>query len=89
MTFAEFLATRRYGAFATLIPEADWEGYDHATGYVYGSGWYIVDVEHPDGRYELTLGNESWLSDDLGEFERRLYEWVAAEMQWGDEGGPA
>ena len=80
MTFKAFQASRRYGDFETLIPEADWQYYEHPKGYVYTKhNYYITDVAHPDGRYELVLGNNSWLSDDLAALERRLYKYARAE----------
>lgn len=39
---------------------------------------HIVDLGEGNegGRYMLTLENDGWISDDLGELEPRLFQWM-------------
>jgi hypothetical protein len=39
----------------------------------------IEEVNHPDGRWSLVLGNESWVSDNFEELEKILLAWARDE----------
>ena len=39
----------------------------------------IEEVNHPDGRWSLELGNESWVSDNFEELEKLLLTWARDE----------
>jgi len=78
MTFEEFQATKRYGVLAELCPDTDWTDYP-THGNVYADGLWIADVSGPDGRWELTLDRDGWISDDLTSLERRLYAFGVGE----------
>jgi hypothetical protein len=79
LTFEQFQATKRYGVLADLLGPHGIDVADPERGYVYADALYIGERNHPEGRWELVLGNRDWLSDDLPRLERCLYDWACAE----------
>jgi hypothetical protein len=86
MTFTEFQATRvTSDDLQSVVNQAGIDFYSEGPvgGCAYDGGrLYILRVDHPEGRYELILGNQDWLSDDLAVLEQRLYDWAVEEGQW-------
>jgi hypothetical protein len=81
LTFAEFQGTRRDGVLRDLLAPVGIDIYDapEAQGSVYADRLYIGIVDHPQGKYELVLGNRDWLTDDRAKLERLLYDFACAE----------
>jgi hypothetical protein len=87
MTFEQFVAsekTETVEAFLARIglhpEETNLEG---STGVrTYGpDNLYYIGVE-ADGRFSLILGNCDWLTTDLQELQRLLFNWAAGEEGW-------
>jgi hypothetical protein len=81
MTFQEFQATRTWAddLVAALGPDIIYQ--PDRPGFHYAGGLHIFA---PGGGaapnvYELVIGNEQTLSEDLTELERRLYEYGLGE----------
>jgi hypothetical protein len=81
LTFTEFQGTRRDGVLKTLLEPVgiDFDDAPEMTGCVYADRLYISVVDHPQGKYELVIGNCDWLTDDRAALERRLYDFACAE----------
>jgi hypothetical protein len=74
-SFAEWQAARE---FCTNLDErtgCDMDGMN--SGYLYAGNAYIN--QHTSGQWYLILERDSWLTGNLDELERRLYEWGAGE----------
>lgn len=71
LTFEQFQATRRECADlgAVLADEAEF-----SDGFLYIGKLYIEKTTFPAGKYHLTVERDDFLSDDLGQLERRLYD---------------
>jgi len=94
MTFEEFQATR---TFTPCLADMLNDGcYEHIAGYVYADSFYIEQrsgyVHHANGidsvlseDYELTIGRESWVDDDLEQLERILWDTFAQEQIAAEE----
>jgi hypothetical protein len=91
LTFAEFQGTRRDGVLKDLLEPygVDFDDAPEMTGCVYAERLYIGIVDHPQGKYELVLGNRDWLSDDRATLERLLYEFALNEGYVKDPDAPA
>lgn len=71
MTFEEFQATRTVAPKGTReIVEVYGEEF---SGYVY-RGWLAI-ADHPEGGYWLLLENREWISANLAELEKTLWEY--------------
>jgi hypothetical protein len=87
MTFEQFQSTRvHHDDLGAALADAHWEGEPPASGFVYLNALYIEDVmDHwPDytkevGKYHLLIGNREWVSNDLENLERELYEFAVSE----------
>jgi len=75
VNFADWQAARE---FCTNLDErtgCDMDGMN--SGYLYAGDSYIN--QHSSGQWYLILERDSWLTANLEELERRLYEWSAGE----------
>lgn len=95
MTFDEFRAARVKvddvsieGRWSDGAPEGEMEL--SRAGWIYPTGLFIVDVGQDwpadaqrEGAHNLILGNQEWLTDDLGALERILYD--AHDFELADE----
>jgi len=87
LTFESFQASRvKVENLAEFVTDARWEGEPPARGYVYLDALYIERVtDHwpeetrKQGKYYLLLNRSEWISDDLLQLERRLYQWACDE----------
>jgi hypothetical protein len=87
LTFEQFQATRHYSEdIGAAISDARWEGEPPAKGYLYLDGLYIEEVQPhwPEaakarGKWYLLIDRDDWITDDLGAFERKLYDWAESE----------
>ena len=79
MTFEQFQATRNVTDATTLANalgvEREFIGSDYA--HTYDGTLYIEILPH--GQYGLLLGRDYFESADLGQLERRLYDWAESE----------
>lgn len=79
MTFVEFQTTRQEMSarrFGEIIQDVMWddEEGEKLVFLVYDNGWYIQKED--DGRYCLTIENQSWITGpnlSLEDLERELY----------------
>jgi hypothetical protein len=79
--FVRFRNTRRYVPnLKKHIDGIDFLLDEHAKGYLYEGDLYIHILD--DGQFELVLLNADYLSYDLEELERRLYEFANEEDVW-------
>ncbi len=92
MTFEQFLATKRpCDDLAAAVQSAPW-GDTAARGFLYLDALYIetvetvetVDASWPEetqraGAYHLLIGRSEWITDNLEELERRLFEFAVSE----------
>jgi hypothetical protein len=77
MTLEQFIATRREvddlrreGCYGDNLER-------ETPGFVYHDG--LVIEKTPDGKFYLFIGNADWLSNDVSELERRLYDFAVRE----------
>lgn len=82
MTFEQFRATRKFVGNVEEICD----GYDAEPGYVYNDALVITiangtwgEEARNKGAFSLVLANTDFLSDDLQDLERRLYDWACGE----------
>jgi hypothetical protein len=78
LAFAEFQATRTEST--DLESDTGGSEFDElARGFVYMGAVYVEYIG--GGEYMLTIGNDSRVSADLWELERRLYRWYCSEYE--------
>lgn len=89
LTFLQFQASRAPCANLAADLQLDASYFEDengepraVSGFVYSGGAYIENM--PDGRYFLLIESEEWISSDLAELERRLYDWCCNQDFWGD-----
>ena len=83
MTFEQFQATRKWVDDVATATGIDM-GPDVQPGFVYDSALHIFAMgggAAPD-QYLLVIFNEQWVSSDLDELERRLYEFASDEKMF-------
>lgn len=79
--FVAFRNTRRLVPDLRLhVDGLDFLKPGHEAGFLYDDRLYIH--AYPDGQFELVLHNSDFLSYDLAELERRLYEFAKEEGAW-------
>lgn len=78
MTFEQFQATRKPCTdLGTALSDARWEDGPNAEGNLYLAYLYIERLS--ERSWSLVLGNQEYVSPDLGELEQRLYDFAMAE----------
>ena len=82
MTFEQFLQTKKHTNDLGVITGDD--NLDRQAGFVYRDTFWIESThnwsDQPDGKkWYLQLGNQEYLSDDIGELEQRLYDYAEIE----------
>jgi hypothetical protein len=95
MTLEQFQATRRHSD--RLAEEINDEALGGAaTGFIYLGCLFIEDVNdswhekaRAQGKFHLLIGRDEWLSNDLAELERLLFEFADSEGYFDDEKGGA
>jgi hypothetical protein len=77
MTFEEFQATRTDCADIGAAIGADMYRDEPVAGFLYHGGLYIE--KHGSDGFYLLIEREDWISADLAELERKLFEFALAE----------
>ena len=87
MTFEQFQATKTYcDDIGTKLDDGRPEEAPKAVGNVYLDTLYIEQVQDhwPEaarnaGKWNLIIGNQEWISDDLESLEHKLYDFAVSE----------
>ena len=75
MTFEQFQATRRH--VTDISTETGVDVGENMPGHVYDGGLHIFD--YTASEHQLQIMGEEWISDDIAELERRLYDFASGE----------
>ena len=86
-SFQQFKATRKFHADLSKVEGLADCALEGQQGYTYLDCCYIEIVSdkwedaaaRDRGAFHLLIERSTWLSDDLAELERRLYDWAAGE----------
>jgi hypothetical protein len=84
MTLEQFVATKKWCTdLGETLNDAMWDGEPEATGWLYMGSLYIDEVQphwpndaRQQGQWHLILEREEWITNDLPDLERRLYEFA-------------
>lgn len=84
MNISEFRATGKDVEDLSEFGSTD----ESIPGRRYAAGLYIERVDHPKGKWQLTIGNSGWLSDDLAKLEEELFQFGESEGALNTEPDP-
>ena len=96
-TFADFIASKRETADLHELAHFDECAIDPtpAPGLIYLDSYYIAtvapdwtDAMRSEGAYYLAISNEEYMSNDLAELERILFDGMAIDGDDCDNGAP-
>jgi hypothetical protein len=84
MTFTEFQATKQEtNDLGTTLSDALWDNEPPARGLIYLGVFFIDEVmahwpeaARKQGKWHLLLERDEWISDNLAELEKRLYDFA-------------
>lgn len=86
MTFKEFQETRKPCEDIGKAISADLGGDEPVSGVLYLDCLYIADSSMPGCNWWLQIGREEYMSDELYDLERRLYDFAISEGYIVDPG---
>lgn len=87
MTFEQFQSTRQHlDDIATILPDYSLGTEGPVPGFIYLGSLAIEDVleswpaaAKAEGKHYLRIANMEWISNDLGELERKLHQFAIDE----------